>query len=334
MTNTKNTVPEIQKLKLSELIADISLSGRSEKEIAANAKALAPAIESAEGWDVTQPGAFFTRDGKKHLARGFTRHAAALIAGFKDGYFVEIADDPAKLRTEAIRSNMGKPIALFEQGRIYCQMRDGTNVEESSAGDVILAPMKVAAIAKDVGYTLQHVSNCMAIFEETPEIGELLEQELISPTIVIRAKQLVKDDAKRLKFLKAAIKAAGGEKATMKHLDAVRAEHAPIKAAAVKSTSASPAPSDSPEAGAKESNDSKHSDHDAAPSDPPADAADQPSLSDLGAPSKGPAKSISDTAKKRLVALISKWGDENGVAMSDDDINALVDALEEAAIPF
>ncbi len=329
-------IPVPQKVRLSELIVDISFSGRNQKEITANAKTLAPAVKSKQGWDPTQPGAIFIRDGKKHLVRGFTRVAACELEGFKEGFFFEVADDPAALRTEAIRSNMGKPISLFEQGRIYCQMRDGTNAEDAKIGEAVLAAMKISDIAREVGYTVQHVSNCVVIFEETPEIRALLLEGLASNNIALRARQLVKDDAKRFQFLKAAIadaKKEGKETATMKNLDAVRPRFAPLRAAIPPKAGAPSNSSKNPPSDQEEK--SSTSPQQEVPA-PESENPEQPLLNVLGAPSENSSskKSLSSATKGMLVALINKWGDECGVAMSDDDINALIDALEEAAIPF
>lgn len=332
-------IPVPQKVRLSELIVDISFSGRNQKEITTNAKALAPAVRSKQGWDATQPGAIFIRDGKKHLVRGFTRVAACELEGFREGFFFEVADDPAALRTEAIRSNMGKPISLFEQGRIYCQMRDGTNAGDAKIGEAVLAPMKISDIAKEVGYTVQHVSNCVVIFEETPEIGELVAEGFASNNIVLRAKQLVKDDAKRLQFLKAAIadaKKEGKETATMKNLDAVRPRFAPLRAAIpAKADAPSNSGENSPITEKEKSSISPMQQEQESPR-PEGKEPEQPTLAALGAPSENSSnkKSLSSSTKQMLITLINKWGDECGVAMSDDDINALIEALEEAAIPF
>ena len=88
----KNTILEIP---IKDITVDITLSGRTQKEITANAKDLAPKLAAFGGFDATQPGAVFKRDGKWHLARGFTRVAAALSEDIKVGYFMEVPDDVA-----------------------------------------------------------------------------------------------------------------------------------------------------------------------------------------------------------------------------------------------
>lgn len=331
---SKTIVPEIKSLKLSDLVVDIGLSGRSEREIKENAKSLAGAISAAGGWDVTQPGAFFMRDDKPHLARGFTRHAACVISDVRDGYFVEIEDDPAKLRTEAIRSNMGKPISAYEQGKIYVQMRDGTNADEAKVGDVILAPMKMKEIAREVGYTEQHVSNCICIFESSPEIGELIQAGKVSAGIVVRSAQLVKDPAKQLRFLKAAIKKAaeeGKDCATMKHLDAVKADFAPVKPVKKNDTPAETAQdaSDGEEGGDTENSESEST----------TTTDEQPELSSLGASQEAakksaPAPTPTKLTREILIPIISKWLDDTDTVASDDDVNELVARVLEAAAPF
>jgi hypothetical protein len=332
--SSKTIVPEITKQKLSDFIIDVAYSGRTEKEITENAKSLAPAIKSADGWDMTQPGAFFTRDGKKFLARGFTRHAATQLAGFKDGYFVEIPDDPAKLRTEAIRSNMGKPISAYEQGRIYAAMRDGTDTENAKAGDIVLGAMDIKDIAEEVGYTRPHIENCICIFESSPEIGEMLAEGKVSAGIVVRSRQLVKDEKKQLAFLRAAYalaKKEGKECATKQHLDAVRADFAPIKAAKTgpeKTTPAKPEKTDGENGGENEDKGQGSGNT----------SQEQPELNALGKgatedpkPSKPAATKVT---KEMLVTVIIKWGEKQGVNMADEDIDALIDDLRELAIPF
>ncbi len=234
--------PTILEIKLSELIIDPTLSGRTKKEISENAKELAPKMQAFQSWDATQPGAIFYRDKKPHLARGFTRVAAAEIAGLTSGFFMEVPDDTASLRTEAIRSNTGKPISAREQGRIYVAMRDG-NAETATKGETVLAPMATAEIAKEVGYSRQWIDQCIGIYEETPEIAELIESDLVTSGAINRARQIAKkedkspDDAGRLRMLKAAIKAAqadGRPRAAEDDVNAVRSEYFPIKSDAPK----------------------------------------------------------------------------------------------------
>lgn len=234
--------PAILSIPLKELVIDETLSGRTRKEISDNAKALAPKMEAFSEWDATQPGAIFKRDGKNHLARGFTRVAASEIAGIKTGWFMEVPDDIASLRTEAIRSNTGKPITAREQGRIYAAMRDG-NAETAKKGDVILAPMKLQEISDAIGYSVQWIAACIGIYEETPEIAALIEADEVTSGAITRARQIAKnedktpDDAGRLKLLKAAIKNAkddGRPRAAEDDVNAVRHDLFPIKADAPK----------------------------------------------------------------------------------------------------
>ncbi len=241
---SKTALPQIIELPLGKLIKDFTLAGRSEKEIKDNAKELAPML--VNGWSPSQPGEVFKRDDKWHLAAGFTRAAAAEMNEHKNGYFVEVSDSATELRTTAIRTNASKPISAYEQGKIYAGMRDGSTPDETEVGAEILAPMKTADIAKEVGKTRQHVDNCIAVFENPPEIAELITSGQISAPVVVRAKQLVKDDEKKLvRFVKAIVKNAqkeGKESATMKDLDATRSDFAPLKAAVAKK-SETPAPS-------------------------------------------------------------------------------------------
>ncbi len=234
----KNTILEIP---IKDIIADESLSGRTRKEITDNAKTLIPRITAHGGWDASQPGKVFKRGDKWHLAAGFSRRVAC--EGItKTGFFCEVEDDIATLRTEAIRSNGGRAISAREQGRIYAGMRDG-NAETAKKGDTILAPMKSDEIAKTVGYSRQWIDACLGIYEETPEIAALIENEEVTSGAINRARQIAKkedktpDDSGRLKLLKAAIKHAqsdGRPRAAEDDVNAVRHDLFPIKADAPK----------------------------------------------------------------------------------------------------
>lgn len=224
---------KILQIPLDELEINIVYSGRTEKEINANAKELVEV--KAKGWDEAQPGQVFKRDDKWHLAAGFTRRAAALAGGHKTGYFIEIPDEPARLRSVAIRSNSGKPISSLAKGHIFLAMRAGSDVEKLAAGEVALPPMTSQEIADEVGCTRQMVDTCIALAESCPEIQEMIEAGLVATSIVKRSRELAKGDEKlQIKALKAAIRKAkedGKETATMQHFDAIKAEVFPLKAA-------------------------------------------------------------------------------------------------------
>jgi len=229
----------IIEIPISELVIDsvISLSGRTEKERAENAKELEPMLES--GWDISQPGQVFKRNGKWHVAHGFTRvHILRKKEGAK-GYFVEVSDDPAKLRTACIRHNSGKPISSVAKGRLFSEMRAGTDVKTAAPGDPILPAMSDAEIAKEVGISANHVRYCCILAESTPEIQQLMEDGRVNGNVVYRASQLAREDgqlnqAKQLKAIKAAIRHAeqnGKGSASMTDLEAIQLDVFPLKAA-------------------------------------------------------------------------------------------------------
>jgi hypothetical protein len=239
---------KIEKLELSKIVVEPLLSGRTDNEIKENAKALAPSMKAAGGWDESQPGQVFKRNGNLHLLSGFTRYNASILNGETHGYFVTVPDEPASIRTACIRTNLGKPISPFEQGRIYVGMKDGTNIVTAKAGETVLAPMEIKDIAAAVGFTRQHIENCIAIFTETPEIAALIVDGKISAGVAVKAKQWIKDDAKRLKMLEAAVKIAASEDkkpATQKHLDAVKSEFVELKAVTIKGDAEKPYNNDS-----------------------------------------------------------------------------------------
>jgi len=327
MTKPKTPPPQIEEVKLSDLLIDNIFSGRSEKEIQENSNSLSPLLEAAGAWDALQPGKYFERDGKKHLAAGFTRVAAALKLGWKTGFFGKIADEPEKLRTECIRTNLGKPISPFEQGRIYTAMRDGSDPETLAVGEVGMGSIPTVEIALSVGYTRQHVEQCITVFESTPEIAELILAGKVAPGIVIRAKQLVKDDAKRFKFLQAAVKEAesdGKETATKKHLDAVRPDFAPLKAAgqAPLQSDEDSEPSKLDEVVKRES-----------PEELETDEGEGEGESELpGIEATADNSDQKETTADKFGEIITKWGNDRGVVFSDSDRESLVTEL--IAVPF
>lgn len=330
---SKPEIPAIEEIKLSTLVRDIALSGRSEKEIAANAKELAPMM--ADGWSPSQPGEYFERGGKKHLVAGFTRTEAALSIGQKIGYFVAVPDNATELRLACIRTNAGKPISPFEQGRIFSAMEKGTDAETAKAGEEILAPMKHADIAKAAGKTPQWISRCIAIFQNPPAIAELIASGKVSANVADKANQLQKDEGKRLSWLKKAIKSAeseGKESASMKHLDAHRADFAPLKA---KPAAPPPEPKEKEDdEPGKEDKKEKNSDENTTPPPPPPKGQPQGEM-DLG--TSKPSEKPKPSAKKLRAAIeeiVGDWSDGLTKAPSSGDCERLVDALVKISLPF
>ena len=328
------TTPIIEEIPLASLVQNLALAGRSQKEISENAKALKPLM--ANGWSQSQPGAYFERNGEKHLLAGFTRTKAAMDAGHKTGFFVKVADSAADNRLACIRTNAGKPISPYEQGRVYAAMRDGLPPEMAKVGEEVMDPMKLDDIAKAAGCSRQWVDSCICIFEQPPEIGALIEENKVSAAIVNRSNQLVKDPVKRLKFLNAAVaeaKSDGKETATMKHLDAVRPKFAPLKAATSKvSTELEKEPEaleKSPEErrSQAEDNDNGAIPETAAPID------ESPSMfGDQSQPA--PNKKRKDALRDRYSEIVEKWGDDNGVDVSPRNRDELVELLVNEQLPY
>lgn len=344
----KTTPPTIVELKLATLIKDYSLSGRSEKEIKENAKDLAPML--AGGWSPSQPGEFFMRDGKPHLAAGFTRTAAAEANDLKTGYFVGIPDDAATLRTVCIRTNASKAIKPFEQGRIYAAMEAGTNPETAEAGQEILTPMTQKQIAEAVGKKPQWIGACISIFQSPEEIHPLIEEGRVSAGVVKKARELVKDDKKLVRFVKAIVKKAdeeGKQTATFQHLDAVRPDFAPLKAKTKGELAKDQNPASAPEPPkgtntpenaengtcGESGEDSGHSSesHKSPQPQPSAQSSETP---ELFTPSAAPARAKKskikpETVRAELLVIVNAWCEQTSNSPTDEELDQLLDSLGE-----
>ncbi len=242
MPTPKPEPPAIESIKFSELVFDLLYSGRTKKEIQANAKDLAPQL--ADGWDSAQPGQYFLgEDGKKYVIAGFTRAEAAKLNDQKSGYFVLANGDAVSHLTACLRTNSGRPISRKAQGEVFAALAKGV-VADDFAGAIAdpkkkedwkRLPMTPAEIGElpGVGRTGEHVRQCIMIAESSPEVAELIEADLVSLNIVVSSKSLAgDDDAKQLRILKKAIafaKADGKEKATDQHFKQAKAELYPPK---------------------------------------------------------------------------------------------------------
>lgn len=340
----KTELPAIEEIKLSSLEIDYTLAGRSEKEVKANAKELAPMLVT--GWSPSQPGEYFERGGKKHLAAGFTRTAAALMNDHKIGYFVRVPDIASELRWTAIRTNSGKPNSQFEQGRIYAAARDGSKPEYVEVSAEVLAPMKQAEIAKAVGKTPQWINQCIGIFESPEELHPFIENGQVSANVIKRASELVKHDEKKLiRAVKMIVKHAEGEgkaTATMKDLEVCRPDFAPLKAAKVEKPANAEKPADcandpkndeKPDSGEPDG-ESEASDEagyhevvDAASSQPSA----QPELfaKSEHQPSKKASKKTVDAVRGEIKTLIEQWMDDTSNSPTEEEVSQLLDALTD-----
>jgi len=323
---------KILTLKLDELIIDNSLSGRSEKERKDNAKRIQGMIEATGSWPPSMPGEVFKRGKEYHLRAGFSRALACQNLGYETGFFIEVEDSPQDNLLACIRTNAGAPISRKEQGRIYAQMRDGSNPETLAVGEVAMEPMTLDAIAGAVGLTKTAIEGSICIYEETPEIGELIESGVVANNVVIKAKQWVKDDGKRLRFLKAAIRAAEADEkacATMKHLESVKADFVPLKAAPAKKTQDAPERHDDrPAASDARKDDDTHTN-----SEP---EKEQPSLLDLGSTAPAPAKKVVKAYKEQLATVIDAWGAEDAanVVFTEEERDDLIERIMALGMPI
>ena len=325
-------------VKLSELIVDHALSGRSEKEIRENAKSLAKEMEAHGEWDSMQPGQVFRdKEDKIHLCAGFTRVAAAESLGYKTGWFFETETDELTLRLKCITTNGGKPVSRMEQGKLYKMLENGivaddfagATADPKKASDWKIQPMTLAEIGEKIGKTSEHVRQCVIIHNSSPEIRELIETDQVSHNIVIKAYSWAKDDeGKALKILNAAVRAAkkaGDDKATQKHMDEIKGDFVKLKAVSEEKTNEEKKPEktakslfdeDDKEDG-EEKNSTERQSELPTPEDEP-----KP-------PTKKETKSIRDSA----IVVILKYDEEKGLnSMTDEDASGLADALIEAGL--
>jgi hypothetical protein len=339
--STKTEPPQVTYLKFSELVVDTALSGRQEKEIKANAKELAPIMEAKGEWDAMQPGQFFIgEDGKKYLCAGFTRMYAAESLGWKGGYFFDNKDTPVARRYLCILTNAGKAVSLFEQGRIFAQDYNGVVADDFAGAladkknpkDWKIQPATLDEIGVRVGKTGEHIRKCILIFESEPEIAELLLADKISAKIIPTAAAWAKgDDAKQLRILKAAIRAAGDEKATSKHMEIIKPDFVKLKAKTGEKE-------DKGSGGDPTEREDKGSGGD------PTEREDKGSGGDpterelnIGAPapssSKPPTQKETKTIRESVIAIIAKYDSETGLnSMSDEDLGGTADALIGAGL--
>lgn len=335
MSKKQTTIPAIEELKLDSLTIDTRYSGRTDREIKANSRELAPVMEAHGFWDVGQPGQYFEADGKKVLCAGFTRYETAKSLGYKVGYFTKTDDPKVTLLLKCVTTNQGKPVSPWKQGERFAQLRTGDTQDSLQVGEEVLAPMTVKEIAAAVGKSEQHIRNCVAIFESSPEIAELIESGAVSANVVTRVQQLAKEPGKQLKIVKASIHAAkedDKETATMKHLDAIKdqfAEPKKLKAVASPETESKPAAetgnatNDTPETGAPQSN--------------PESASTQPiqSLADLGGDKETVSKKKTANYRRSVIEAIAGWiAASPDVGMSEEDIQSLADAIVKVSCPF
>lgn len=347
---TKPEPPQIESIPFKDIIIDPLYSGRTKKEISANAKDLAPML--ADGWDPAQPGQYFIgEDGKKVLKAGFTRMEAAKLNDIKSGYFIHAPGDAVTHLTACLRTNSGKAIARRAKGDVFVKLRDGVVADDfagaladpKNAKDWKRAPMSLQEIADlpGVGMTSEGVRQCIIIAESSPEVAELMEADLVSDGIVVDSKQLAKgDDDKQLRILKKCIsiaKADGKDKATAQHFKQAKAELFPPKLIADDGN-------DTPKS-------ITHRDKEAGKPEKDAGGTPESGNQASGEPSNG-AESHEETpleqtlfndavqlvAKKdpkaALMSIIERFCEETSNVWNPDEMEQLADAIIEAKLPI
>ncbi len=356
-----NNPHDILEIPIKSLVVDevIALSGRTEKERETNAKELVPFL--ANGWDSAQPGQVFQREGKYHVAAGFTRiYALKELLKEKDavGYFVEVPDDRAKLRTAAIRTNAGKDISSLAKGKIFLAMEAGDDPATLPVGAVALAGMTAKQIAEDVGTSEANVWYCLTLATSPQEAQDMLEAGEVNANAVARAKQLAQtkgddgektlDEAKMIKALRAAIKHAkseGKECASKKDLDAIKDEIFPLKAVTTPKKAAATPPADNSGDDAPPTDQEKDDEDkdDPKESDKPTVSGDTPSLN-LGAPAPAAPKKPSGKELKiirqltidSLTVLIRKaekeYTGDVPLDLEDDEVEHIATMLADSGV--
>jgi hypothetical protein len=338
-SNSMKPKPELEYIKLSELVIDLSHSGRSEKEIKDNAKTLAPIMAAFGGWDAMQPGQYFVNDdGKKHLLAGFTRHAAALINGETHGYFFRNDADETTRRFLFITTNEGRGVSRFQQGLKFAEAErgvvaddfKGTIADPKKASDWKVKPMDREEIAKLIGKSEEHIRQCIIVSESAPEIRELLETEQVSFKSVLDADAWSKGDkAKQLQILRRALKEANGERVTGTHMRLIKPLF--VKERAVPSTIIKNTPtSDSQEQDGKEPDEkpgTETGENDGGSTEPA-----ELNLGSTRAP-KPATKAQAKTVRETAIAVIAKWDEDIGHnSLGDEDLSGMVEALGEAGL--
>lgn len=350
----KSQPPEIELLKLSDLTVDLIYSGRTEKEIAANAKELAPLMAAFGSWDSSQPGAYFEQAGNKVLCAGFTRVEAAKLNGYKIGAFVKRDGDDISHLLSCITTNAGKPISSLAQGARYASLRDG--VLSDDFAEAIAdpknpehwkrQPMTLAEIAERIGKTAARVSQCVNIFEAPPEVAEMIEVGKISDTVYQDARSVANkhfdgSDAKVVAMCRRAYsvaKADGKESATRQHFAAIKPEFVKQKAVSKSDAPAAPKPGTSFTDGSFEpANDKNDSSGDSgAKNEPSKDREEQEeSLAQatlelpISTPTpKPPTKKETKTIRESALTIIL----ETDTEVDDDLATRIVDRLLDAGL--
>jgi len=216
---------------------------RTDSDVKHNAKEVAQAMEAQGDKPELFPVRFVTIDGQKYT-RNHATLLAAQLRGWKEIYAAKAPFEAGTIADEldlVFSNNGGHPLNRVQQGKIYARLRDGIQEDQSEAiknagvgEEVPVKWLREPMTEQQIGdackprYSSEHIRQCIAIYESSPEVAALIEEDKVALNIVVRAAQLAKgDDAKQLKILRKAISAAkddGKDKATQKHLDAIKDE--------------------------------------------------------------------------------------------------------------
>lgn len=226
---------------------------RTPKEAKENAADVEKQMEQMGDVPEMFPVNFVTIDNKL-FTRNHSTLQAALNRNWPKVYAMESpheAGSTADILDLILSNNRSHPVSRAKQGEVYKMLRDGegpgpeeiaackTGEEPANKRDPMTLE-EIAAACQPV-YSAAHIGHCITLAESSPEIQELMEQDLVSAGIVIKAAQWSKDKktedvnpAKQLRILKAAIRQAddeGAKRATQKHIDAVKSQFVTLKAA-------------------------------------------------------------------------------------------------------
>jgi len=346
MTTTKTTPPEIERLKFSALVINPVYSGRSEKEIAENAKEKAKELAAFGGWNPAMPGHYFIDpEGKKVLLAGFSRVEGSKINGEKEGYFVKVDGDEVDHLLACETTNSVKPLSPLSRGARYAQLRDGAIADDFAGAiadpakpeDWKRQPMTLAQIGERIGKTGEWVRRCIVLFESPEPIRELLETNQISVKVVEKSKALADrhhegSESKQLAMCKRAAanaRADNKETATEKHFDAIKAEFTP----APKLVADGEPEEDKPAKSKK----SKSNASDDAGTLPTGDDEPEPTLF-KDAPILTEGKKENKKLREMIVTLLMDTENTEGVVLEPDTCEALagkiVDAVKTASEVF
>jgi ParB-like chromosome segregation protein Spo0J len=260
--STKNKTPEtpfIEWLDIKSLTVEDGYNVRTAAELKSNAAKLAKMMEATGGFDVTHPIQYVERDGKK-FTRSHTRLAAAIINGYKKVPCVKASRDKISDQLHLVSGNAANPLNQIQQGIVFARLRDGEKAEDCKAGEEVRAPMTPKEISKAIGKSIQHVNNCLAIFDAPDDIKPFLMEGKISANAFTLASSGVTSKRKVLEILRATIanaKEDGKETATEKHVRAVKSqfvEPKPLKAAKTTASKSGDAASKSPASASKDEN--------------------------------------------------------------------------------